>query len=379
MATRTTSDIAPTTTTTYDAAGEAVAVEDPNGNVTAYSYDGIGRQAELIQPSPSNGTATGPATYYTYDAKGNTYSVEDPNGHYTYYGYDAAGRQTTVSQPDPNNPGELLTTTTAMLVCQQISDPAKRAEPVLAEIGKTAGADKAALLPLVGRIGGPQALTIIVSAMESSDPKLYEAGLRGLCNWPDASVARQLLGLAEGAKDPMHRVWALRALVRVRADPRRREAGRAQASHAVGRPRRGPHPDPGAGGRRAERRDAPVRAALPRSARPGRGGVQGGGRSGPPPRASGPQQGRVPYRPGEGVADQQGSRGARAGPAVLAGELKGPARQERGQAPFSALKGPKNEPVPGLCEASRENFSEGCLQRVARRDRIVLLSTLRYA
>jgi HEAT repeat protein len=102
-----------------------------------------------------------------------------------------------------------------MLVCQQIKDPAKRVEPVLAEIGKAPEADKAALLPLVGRIGGPQALTAIVSAMESNDPKLYEAGLRGLCNWPDASVAERLLSLAEEAKDSTHRVWALRALVRV--------------------------------------------------------------------------------------------------------------------------------------------------------------------
>ena len=42
-ATRTTSNVSPTTVTTYDAAGEVTAVTDPNGNVTTYTYNGVGR------------------------------------------------------------------------------------------------------------------------------------------------------------------------------------------------------------------------------------------------------------------------------------------------------------------------------------------------
>ena len=55
--------------------------------------------------------------------------------------------------------------------------------------------------------------------MNSGDAELYEAGVRAICNWPDASVAEQLLELSEKAKSATHRLWALRAFIRVIALP----------------------------------------------------------------------------------------------------------------------------------------------------------------
>jgi hypothetical protein len=102
-----------------------------------------------------------------------------------------------------------------MLVCQQIADATKRADPVVAIFRNAAPADRAELLPLLGRIGGPAARQVVQEALNGQDAALREAGLRGLCNWPDASVAEQLLKLAKEAGESRHRIWALRAFVRV--------------------------------------------------------------------------------------------------------------------------------------------------------------------
>ena len=105
------------------------------------------------------------------------------------------------------------------LVCQQASEAEHRADPVIEVYRNAAAADRAELLPLLGRLGGPAARTLVEQALGSKEPKLYEAGLRALCNWPDASAAGQLLELVETAAEPAHRLAALRAFIRVAALP----------------------------------------------------------------------------------------------------------------------------------------------------------------
>jgi len=106
-----------------------------------------------------------------------------------------------------------------MLVCQQVPDAEERAAPVINILQTASPADRAALLPLLGRIGGSEARRAIQPALSSDDADLYEAAVRALCNWPDASVAGQLLELSERAESATHRLWALRALIRVIALP----------------------------------------------------------------------------------------------------------------------------------------------------------------
>jgi HEAT repeat protein len=108
---------------------------------------------------------------------------------------------------------------TVMLVSRRVPDAQQQAAAVIALVRRSAAADRAALLPLLGRIGGDQALQEIQSALESGEDALYEAGVRALCNWPDASVSAQLLELADTATSPAHRLWALRAFIRVIALP----------------------------------------------------------------------------------------------------------------------------------------------------------------
>jgi HEAT repeat protein len=102
-----------------------------------------------------------------------------------------------------------------MLVCSRISDARQQAAPLLAAMDKLNAADRMAVLPVLGRVGGPAALTIVTAALADADPRLHEAGLRALCNWPDASVAPELMERVQADDHPADRTAALRALIRV--------------------------------------------------------------------------------------------------------------------------------------------------------------------
>lgn len=103
-------------------------------------------------------------------------------------------------------------------VCKQIAEPDKRVEPVLTVLS-SGKAPKADLLPLLGRLGGPQALQLMKEALAAGSPEMVEAGVAGLCNWPDRSASDDLLKLAQEAKEPNHRLLALQAAIRVNALP----------------------------------------------------------------------------------------------------------------------------------------------------------------
>jgi HEAT repeat protein len=92
--------------------------------------------------------------------------------------------------------------------------PEKRAESVLAAI-KAAEKDHATeLYPLLGRLGGAEALKVMRESVASSDPAHHDAGLTGLYNWPDATANDDLLALAEKGKDS-EKLRALQALIRI--------------------------------------------------------------------------------------------------------------------------------------------------------------------
>jgi len=97
-------------------------------------------------------------------------------------------------------------------ICLRIPRRDGPAGPVLAAYARAGEDEKNTLLPLLGRIGGTAALEEIRRALKSDDVKRQDAGARGLCNWPDAGAAGDLLNLAGVEK---HRSQALRALVRV--------------------------------------------------------------------------------------------------------------------------------------------------------------------
>lgn len=102
-----------------------------------------------------------------------------------------------------------------MLIANRINEEDRRAESILAALRGASDADRCVLLPVLGRIGGKPALEPILAAIASSNRDVKDAGVRGLCNWPDAGVADELSRLAQNAPEESHRLWALRALIRV--------------------------------------------------------------------------------------------------------------------------------------------------------------------
>ncbi len=79
-----------TTTFIYDAAGNLIRIDRPDGTTIQSTYDDKGQQLSLTD-------GNGHTTTYGYDAQGNLTTVTDPLGQATQYEYDAVGRLTQVT------------------------------------------------------------------------------------------------------------------------------------------------------------------------------------------------------------------------------------------------------------------------------------------
>ena len=101
------------------------------------------------------------------------------------------------------------------LVCRRIPGTTGPSNALLVAMDKLPQLDRIELLPALGRVGGSAALTRIEAAVADADPQLHAIGMRGLCNWPDASIAARLVELAEKEPHPEHRTLALGAVIRV--------------------------------------------------------------------------------------------------------------------------------------------------------------------
>ena len=116
--------------------------------------------------------------------------------------------------------------TAVVLVAGRVGDPSKRADAVLAALASAKeAAPRAALLRVLGRIGGERAYAAVVGAIGDNDATVRDAAIRALAAWPDARAADALLRLVKDADGEAHRVLALRGYVRLLglakdADPR---------------------------------------------------------------------------------------------------------------------------------------------------------------
>jgi HEAT repeat protein len=111
-------------------------------------------------------------------------------------------------------------------VCRR--DPATAA-PVVAALKTAQGDARVTLLDTAAKIGGAEALAIVVADANSADAALHTAATKSLADWPDASAAAPLLALATATPDAKARVLALRGYVRVTGLP----ADRAPAATAA--------------------------------------------------------------------------------------------------------------------------------------------------
>ncbi|VGO20166.1 HEAT repeat domain-containing protein [Pontiella sulfatireligans] len=98
---------------------------------------------------------------------------------------------------------------------QRLPDTTACALPLIEAYDKAKGEAKYAIIRSLGSIGGDAARGLLTQAMASIDPKIQDAAIRGLANWPSMDVAGQLLQLATAAADDKHRVIALRGYIRL--------------------------------------------------------------------------------------------------------------------------------------------------------------------
>jgi hypothetical protein len=105
---------------------------------------------------------------------------------------------------------------TIVLVAAGVADLARRADPVLSAMPRARKpAQRAALLRVLGRLGGPKAYQIVVKATTDADATVKDAAVRALASWPDGAAEGALLEIAKGAPSEVHRVLALRGYVRL--------------------------------------------------------------------------------------------------------------------------------------------------------------------
>ncbi|HEX7661183.1 MAG TPA: LamG-like jellyroll fold domain-containing protein, partial [Pseudonocardiaceae bacterium] len=96
----------PVTTVGYNAFGQPVESEDPDGNITTTAYDAVGQAVSATQPNytpPGSSTPITATTVRTYDNVGNLTSVNDPLDHTTRYTYDQLGDLVRSTAPDGGN------------------------------------------------------------------------------------------------------------------------------------------------------------------------------------------------------------------------------------------------------------------------------------
>ncbi|MFE6050517.1 LamG-like jellyroll fold domain-containing protein [Kitasatospora sp. NPDC056446] len=100
--------VRPTTTTGYNAFGDAVSTKDPLGQVARTTVDALGRITEARLPSytpPGATTALNPVSRIEYDKLSRVTATTDPAGRRTTFGYDRMSHQN--QRVDPNSPGGL--------------------------------------------------------------------------------------------------------------------------------------------------------------------------------------------------------------------------------------------------------------------------------
>ncbi|MEU6972945.1 LamG-like jellyroll fold domain-containing protein [Kitasatospora aureofaciens] len=98
--------VRPTTTTGYNAFGEAVSAKDPLGQVAKAAVDALGRVTETRLPAyipPGATTALTPVSRVEYDKLSRVTATTDPAGRRTTFGYDRLGHQN--QRVDPNSTG----------------------------------------------------------------------------------------------------------------------------------------------------------------------------------------------------------------------------------------------------------------------------------
>jgi HEAT repeat protein len=97
----------------------------------------------------------------------------------------------------------------------RVEDQEQRAKPLLTVLESAKEADRLALLPTLGRLGGATALKLIQAELAQTDSFHHAAGVEALGNWPNASVFDDVYEIATKDTCLDCRETALGSLIRL--------------------------------------------------------------------------------------------------------------------------------------------------------------------
>lgn len=99
-------------------------------------------------------------------------------------------------------------------ICTSAGSPAAATEQIVAALSGAQPARKAALLGVLGAVGGEQALAAVRAAASDPNAEIRDAAVRALSEWPDAAAAPALLQIVRSASGSQREV-AFRGYVRL--------------------------------------------------------------------------------------------------------------------------------------------------------------------
>jgi len=111
----------------------------------------------------------------------------------------------------------------------RIEPASNRSSMIRASLGQTTSpVARASLLGLLPVCGDGPALDALTAAVADADPKVSEAAIQALAEWPDPTAWQPLVGIYRKPANEASRATALRGLVRIAGDENAR-AGSHQA------------------------------------------------------------------------------------------------------------------------------------------------------
>jgi len=103
--------------------------------------------------------------------------------------------------------------------CRKEPDENKRFEQLRSVYSRADGRTRIFLLRLLGRMGGGKSLHLLRAALKDPGEEIQRTALSALGDWPDATVAPDLLDIARTAEKEGHRVIAMKGYIRLLALP----------------------------------------------------------------------------------------------------------------------------------------------------------------
>ncbi len=105
---------------------------------------------------------------------------------------------------------------TAAQALSRTAEPSRRTEAVAAVLANATNLEaRVSLLGLLPSCGNAQALDTLKAARTDAEPRVREAAMRGLAEWPDASATEALIEAARAATQDTERTLALRGASRL--------------------------------------------------------------------------------------------------------------------------------------------------------------------